>query len=38
MEKLSWGFPGGPAVTNPPAKAGQRGSDPWPGKTMLQGN
>lgn len=34
VEKLSWGFPGGPVVTDPPAKAGGRGFDAWSGKTL----
>ena len=29
---MSWGFPGGAVVKNPPANAGENGFEPWSGK------
>ena len=35
----TWGFPGGAAVKNPPADAGDTGSSPGPGRShMLRSN
>ena len=30
-----WGFPGGAAVKNPPANAGDTGSSPGPGRSHM---
>ena len=37
--KVRWGFPGGTVLKNPPAKAGDTGSSPDPGRShMTQSN
>ena len=35
LNGLSWGFPGGSVVKNPPANAGDTGSIPGPGRSHL---
>ena len=35
IQKESWGFPGGAVVENPPAKAGDTGSIPGPGRSHM---
>ena len=32
---MKWGFPGGAVVKNPPAKAGDTGSSPGPGRCHM---
>ena len=35
FKKLSWGFPGGAVVGNPPANAGDKGSSPGSGRSHM---
>ena len=35
FKKHPWGFPGGTVVKNPPAKAGDTGSSPGPGRSHM---
>ena len=35
MQEMSRGFPGGAVVKNPPAKAGDTGSSPGPGRSHM---